>query len=446
MSPDGTTAVARPGDGAATLYLVVDAIPHSMALRVWREGVLPGTGPPRRLIAPFPSSTPVSLTGLMRGIDPELRAPGYEERYLDTSTGELRGGIVDGLLGREEDFPYTAYFAVYEHSVVDQVRIYALPERAAVHDVRVIERHMLADSRQAWCGYVGGTDGAGHMGGAQEQERLFRAVLENLVRLRGSYREQTGEPLELVLASDHGFCHRFRARLAVAELEAALAEDGFRAGDTRPGPGEVVLSPWGMIGGAALYCREADRLRVARRAVELPLVQLAVADLADQGLVVMRVRDDRREEAWVRCDADLGRFGYEPRRGDPLDLAEVWRLLSELGRLDERGFARERDLFEATWAGPFPDAPYRLCDSFRRIVRHAPGVALSMHDDAAFGSDAAWRAAKVLGGLRGTHGNLGRRQSLGFFLTTLDVPGLHPHAVRYDQALRATMPDPAVIA
>lgn len=423
----------------ATLYLVVDAIPYSTALRVWNEGWLQDTERPRRLVATFPSETFVALTGLMRGLDPGLTAPGFEERYYDIQEGRIHGGILDKLLDAENATGYAKHFSVFENSVIDKMRIYAFPERAALHDIRVIRRHMINEAQGFWCGYIGATDGAGHMGGEGGQEELFRKILKHVQDLKETYQRENSARLDVVMMSDHGFSFEFDERLTIEEVRDAFVPLGFRIAERCEKRGDVVLCPWGMVGAGGLYCLPEDCVGVARTVIELPQVDLAIANSPEEGLRIFRKRGASIEEARADCSPDHSRFRYEPISGDPLDMAHLWEQLAMDGHTDPKGFVEEFTLFSDTWNASYPDVLYRLFDCFKRVVLNPPGVAISMKDRTAFGSDAAWRASLLLGGLRGTHGNLARAQSHGFLLTSFPLNGVHADAVRYDQALRATI-------
>ena len=129
------------------------------------------------------------------------------------------------------------------------------------------------------------------------------------------------------------------------------------------------------------------------------------------------------------------RYRYRAERGDPLGYAPVFAALERAGALDA-GWARDRDLFAASWDHRYPDAPARVRHGLTDLVQYPAPVLFSMRDSWTVGPALTHAGARLLGGQLGTHGALGAEQSLGFAAVTADgadpwegAPALRPAQV-----------------
>ena len=78
---------------ATMLFLVVDAIPHDLALELWSDGAMPGFDEPRPIVSVFPSLSHVAVPSLLRGVL-DVHPEGYEARYHDATAREMAARAV----------------------------------------------------------------------------------------------------------------------------------------------------------------------------------------------------------------------------------------------------------------------------------------------------------------------------------------------------------------
>ena len=117
-------------------------------------------------------------------------------------------------------------------------------------------------------------------------------------------------------------------------------------------------------------------------------------------------------EHWVARAGD--KYRYLPEVGDPLDLLPIWRQLQATGVVDAEGFVEDRTLFAATQAHRYPDAVHRVWRAFHGMFVHTPDVFIAVED--------GWHCGrKVISkcmDLAAAHGNLNRKSSCAFAMTT----------------------------
>jgi hypothetical protein len=139
------------------------------------------------------------------------------------------------------------------------------------------------------------------------------------------------------------------------------------------------------------------------------------------------------------------RYRYEPEQGDLLGYAPVFEALRRTGRIVD-GWARDADLFPATWRHAYPDALARVRHGLEDLVRVPATVLFSMQDGATYGPTLTHLGAELLGGQIGTHGSLSATESLGFAACSVELgevwpagPALRPEHVfaPWSELLRA---------
>ncbi|MFQ5938313.1 MAG: hypothetical protein ACE5LB_18070, partial [Acidiferrobacterales bacterium] len=174
--------------------------------------------------------------------------------------------------------------------------------------------------------------------------------------------------------------------------------------------------------------REAE---VASSVASVPGVDLCVVPHAP-GWKIISARGDalvgRRhgptEELW----------SYQMLTGDPLGYEPIVSRLRERVGNDTDNWFQDSWWFEATKHNFYPDALYRLAESFA-LVENPASIICSNSPGFMFGSlFTEYMAIPTIGPLRWTHGALDRDTSLGFLMT--DIPQWPvTDAVRFDRAL-----------
>jgi hypothetical protein len=410
------------------LFLLVDAIPFSLARELHAAGGMPGFREPRPMVSVFPSLTDVAVAALLSAVFDE-RPPGYEARWYHPPSGEVRGPgdpaselVMEPLRARP-------------HGLLAQAAIYLVPRGLAYAQVRWITRRFAREGG-SWLGYLSATDGVGHFGGREALADALADVIASVDALRREHQRREGVWPRVVLCSDHGMAFGAKKHLSERALAAHLEEGGFRSSQTGQGlDGDgFVLVPWGDVGGGVIHADSARACELAARAACAPGVDLAFGRCED-GCRAFGLRFGRLHSARLRWHGD--RYRYEGEVGDPLGYAPLFDALARRGALED-GWARDADLFAASWAGAYPDALARVRRGLEDLVEHPAAVLFSMQDDVTFGPLLTHAGAVLMGGQVGSHGSLGAEQSLGFAAATDEDGDPWPGApaLRPEQVLR----------
>jgi hypothetical protein len=250
------------------LFLVVDAIPHDLAREVWSDGGMEGFCEPRPVVSVFPSLSHVAVPSLLWGTF-ETRPPGYEARYYEADTGEVRGGYSEA-----ESEAALEPFRARPRGLVGHLAVYLLRGALAWGQIRWIT-HRFRQEGGPWLGYLSATDGVGHFGGRPGLERSFRDICARLREARQEHRRRKGVLPHVVLCSDHGMAFGRFQHLGVKQLEERLERAGFHPGNR--GPDGVVLLAYGDVGAGVVYADRSRAPEVAELIASAPGVDLAFA-------------------------------------------------------------------------------------------------------------------------------------------------------------------------
>ena len=404
---------AAKAKGSRLLIVCLDGVPFSVMRELWEQGRFREFFPPVELVSTFPSESEVALTAL-------LNAPpshGYENLYYDRKAGEVTGGISVTLA---QSAPYLKKFDYDEPAIFKGIH-FIVPFKSFRADLGRLRERFLESSAPTYVAHISSTDGLYHI---SPPERLRPLMLEFESLLRDLYFDAEGK-LRLLVFSDHG---NNLAPSRAAPLRQSLESAGFQVRNRLDGPLAVVIPRFGLVSFAAVFARRAVVPQLARVLAATAGVD-AVA-YSHRGL--LRVQN-RNGEAVIEADRKGTRFLYRAERGDPLRLLPVWEKLRKQHKLDAAGFARERELFAATIAGPFPDALFRLFESGllegKGFVENRADLLVSLADGYYNGSGLFERLVDF----QSTHGGLGRGSTMGFAMAT-DAP--FSRALRYNELLR----------
>jgi hypothetical protein len=408
----------------AFLFLVADAIPFDLAEEAWAAGALPGFRPPRPMISVVPSLTNVAVGALLGGVFDEVPM-GYEARYLDPSTRELRGGFHDPrseaamahLHGRAKGF-------------LEHMAVYLLRGALAYGQVHWIT-HAFVRAGKPWLAYVPATDGVAHFGGRTGLRRSFLAICKAVREAREEHRRRTGALPGVVMCSDHGMAFGRFAHLSTSELQRRLDEAGFPSGP--PVGGGAALVAYGDVGGGIVYVDPSRAAAAAEVVAGAAGVDVAFGRDGD-GCVAIAMRDGRPSRARISWRGD--HYRYDTLDGDPLGYGDVWDALGRERKLED-GWARDADLRRAAATHAYPDALARVRHGLLDIVRSPAPVLFSMKATWTYGPALTHAAAELMGGQFGTHGSLAAAESVGFAICDdadepaqwRDFPALRPHEV-----------------
>jgi hypothetical protein len=277
-------------------------------------------------------------------------------------------------------------------------------------DLARLRQKFRASREPVFFAYTGATDSLAHLGG----EWLLRSLLTRLDETVTAIIRDSPVPVEVTIFSDHGNHFTGYKR---ASLKSALRGAGLRTESRVRDERSVVLPQYGLVGCAALFTRESNEARLAQAMSEVKGVDFAAYETG--GIVHIAARNgkatiERRGES----------FRYQADKGDPLNLASIAVELKAKGRTDADGFVSGSDWFEATRDGARPDAVRRVYEGLTAHVSNRANVIVNLEDGFYAGSF----TMDIFAFLQATHGNLGREQSSGFVLSTVQQFPTHLRA------------------
>ena len=392
------------------LLLCLDGVPYDLIHRAKERGLFSAFNEPARLLSPFPTMTNIALATMLRASPPL----GYECRYFDRTTRDLRGGIEKYIGRRTPDKLPSSYMDLldYQEPLPFEYLVYVAPEAVWRADMRRFrERFRCAPQTRDYFAFLKGTDGLLHIRGPKPLE----GSLESLDRMLEEIRVWCGAETEVILFSDHGMTLQEHRRV---NLQTHLRRCGYlitkrlSEGNSRR---RVVVPAFGLIGYAALFCAsEDDATALADAVVSLEGVDFAIHRDGDAAMMIKGAKGAARvSKAENRCGS---LYRYEQIEGDPLQLGPIARALKESGAVNQQGFASDQEWFVHTGDHDYPDALANLYAAlYTARVTNTADVLISFKDGYYYGMDAFSRFVRRL---VGTHGNAGRASTSAFLMST----------------------------
>jgi len=141
------------------LLLCLDGVPYDLIRRAKERGLFGAFNEPARLLSPFPTMTNIALATMLRASPPL----GYECRYFDRRTRDLRGGIEKYIGRRTPDKLPSSYMDLldYQEPLPFEYLVYVAPEAVWRADMRRFrERFRCAPQTRDYFAFLKGTDGA----------------------------------------------------------------------------------------------------------------------------------------------------------------------------------------------------------------------------------------------------------------------------------------------
>lgn len=429
LAPAATPG-APPPRPPRLLLIGLDAVPYGVVAAATDPGrgeaaLFRGLRGPVPLVSTFPSTTSLAFGALLEpfGVAP---SPGYEVRFFDRRLNRRRGGgpITYGRL----HFPWRSFFDWKIHGLFAKL----LQALRPLHASRTaIDRSLAAfmeSDRQVYFAYYDATDLVGHLRGPDRLTEVLAYLDRRLGQLRRAHPER---PFYTVLYSDHGLSGGEPLVDVRREVRRLLHHAGYRPAAHLRSDDDVVFMPFGLVSSFVVYTAPGREAEVAKVLVGAAGVDLCAAvheggwwvEGKAGGAMVRRRRATDGEVLW----------SYEPRTGDPLALADERRALA--GRSpDAASWIGDRQWFEATRWGPYPDPFHRISRGFD-LVDNGASVLCSLEEGAMYGAAITVLGSRLsVGPLRWTHGSLLRQASLGFIMS--DVPSWEaPEVARFDEAL-----------
>ena len=390
------------------LLLCLDGVPHEVIEASRQRGLFESFGAPARLLSPFPTMTNVALSAML-GATPPL---GYESLYFDKNARQLRGGVRKYIGWRTPDKIPSSYMddLDYQEPLAFEFLVYVAPENVWRADMRRFRDQFRSAPRDRdYFAFLKGTDGLLHIRGP----RRLGVALESLDKILSEIRAFCGEETEIVLFSDHGMNLRENFRVP---LKSYLKRRGFLlSADLSEGSDRGLAIPaFGLCGYAAIYSvGEETTARVADALTEMHGVDFSIYRDGGTSIMVKGAGGSARVEQ--RCRNGEVRYRYLPYEGDPLQLADVIKTLTQEGKLDSDGFASDDVWLTHTAGHIYPDPLNNLYTSLHSPrVKHTADVLVSLHDGYYYG----WSPFAHFVRLAATHGNALRPSSTAFVMST----------------------------
>lgn len=420
-------ALAEPDPEARFLIFVFDAVPYQAMVDLTapdeEPGLLQEFAGPVPVVSTYPSNTGVALTAILNrwGLEPP---PGYEVKFFDLDEGKVRGG---GLISYSNiRFDWHHFFDWQLRGFFRKSWAYARPLAYSVKEVDKALEAFEATAKRDFFVYVNSTDAIGHIRGPEG----LRLAFENLDRQLEALRSRSTVPIHTVILSDHGLGGGVLLPNARKGVFQALRQAGWRITGRLRRPGDVVLTPFGLVSSFEAYTAPGEESGVAEAIVTAPGVDLCAYRSDVNAWKV--VRADAEASFYRRKGPQGPEWSYRPEVGDPLKLDAVTGKLRS--RDPDGDWFAERRWFEASWNASYPDPLFRIAGGFERVENPA-SVLCSVSNGFLYGAKSSWIGSKLsVGRVRWTHGALLRNETLGFLMT--DLPGwTAPTALRFDHAL-----------
>lgn len=399
---------------ARWLVLCLDGVPYEEFRALWEEGHFRELHRPVPVVAPFPSASALALTALFH----TGTVAGYEDGYFDRERNQLAGGALK--TSQQTDVPY-ARALDYDLPGWSRGLAYVLPVKTYRADLGRLRKRFLASKERVFLAHIASTDSLHHVRPRAETREL---LLEVDSLLRELYLD-SGGALRITLFSDHG---NSDIEGRIVPLAAHLEARGWRLSDRLEQPRDVVVPAYGLLGALVAYCAPEERAALARDLAALEGASFAVH--AERDSAVLESADGQARLEWK---PDGSAYRYFPETADPLGLSDILARLKQERKVDGEGWVADADLFAATHEHVYPDAARRLRQWATNHVANRADVVVNLKPGYHYGSGTFSRIVT----LRGTHGSLGRDQSLGF-ATSTDGPLVGP--VRAEELLPASLP------
>lgn len=410
-------------DRPARVYLAIDGMSRRAFDRAREGGAFAGYHA-ADLVTVFPGTSDYAWTRTLRA----GTMGGYEIQHFDPVQNRIESGGVQGVaehpLREGIAGTYDCYrrFDFLGNGDTWQLESYLDPEAALRETLDALFDTVAARARtkSEILAYLINLDVVGHMGG----EDLAVAMLVELDRRIRAFKNDHRRPFQFTLFADHGNAHRrsqlIDPRNILREVEVAPVEalSPPVTGGEPPRGLEAVPIVHVRVNYVALHAAREAAPEIAARASRHPKVELAVARLPDPGPGLTRFGIWRDGEGhFFERDAAGSIAVEDPDRWRWLEVdLTPWSTSAEgpEGSDGLRGAAHlaDREAFEATRRGRYPDLFYRVATAFTHPAARFPAeVLLSLPDDVASYGFTVPGAGDVRA-VDGFHGGLSREATL----------------------------------
>jgi hypothetical protein len=401
----------------ASVYLGIDGLSRQAFDQARARGAFAGYAA-ADLITVFPGTSDYAWTRTMRAGS----MGGYEMQYFDSARNELTNGGLTGIAehplreGIAGTFPCYERFDFLGDGETWQLDSYLDPAAALRPTLDALFDTIAARARtkSQILAYLLNVDIVSHLGGMEQAV----AMLVELDRRIRDFQDQHRRTFRFTLFADHGNAHIPSRLVDPRQILRDVGVTPVESLDVTPRSMQAVAVVHTRVSYAALHAPRAQVAEIAARTSRHPDVDLAVARLGDGGAGPARYGVWRSGvAAYFRRDA-AGAVTLE----DPA----AWAWL----RAELPGTLTDREAFDATRDGPYPDLFYRVATAFTHPAAQFPAdILLSMPDDVASAGETVLGAGEIRA-VAGFHGSLTRAATLSVVASQAFIP---PAAVRADE-------------
>ncbi len=381
---------------------------------------------PTAVVNAFPADSYTAWTGLLEPFGVEI-PPGYIGQYFDRDEMRVRGFSTP----KKERAPWREFFDWRLKGAIQKFIVYGTPVSSGQREIEEAFEAFAESDADFFSVYFMSTDALAHLEGPASQKEFLRTLDAELDALR---RSQTDRPFYTVMVSDHGVAGGEPLENIFGDVRKAMRKAGFDRSNQITEESDAVIIALGLLTNVVVYTDIGKEMHAAETLAAVEGIDLCVVREAHG----WRVLSTDGEARFASRRGSPLQWKYEPVRGDPLGYLPITKALQAIEQSPD-GWISDTGLFEATWSHRFPDALYRLAQSFDLVVNDA-----SVHCSVAVGymfgpRTTEYLAIPTVGKMKWTHGALERDTTLGFLMS--DLPEwTEPEAVRYDRALEFLKP------
>lgn len=412
-----------------TLLIGLDGVDFTLINELKKEGHFTTFLPPVPLISTFPTATTIGFTGLYQPLGVG-QVPGYEARFYSRKENKVKGGTPFDIY--KIPIKYKYYFDTFRHTMQSKGVMYGFPSMASKQDLVNTKKFLFSSDKRLVTAYLGGTDGSAHLLGRNRTKRTLIFMDEFLMKLQARHIKEKGEPLRIILFSDHGFYYNKLKTVNNSTIQKELERVGLTESGKIKNQNDVVLPKFGVISAGVGFTHKNNRATASRALVRVPGIELA---FWPEGKKRIHVINQAQEEAVFEFK-NKNLYRYQSIKGDPLKY---------LPALKRKGFHTGQYLSAKTWQSItydhlYPEAGYRLYDAFFVLVKNNADFMFSLEEDYQYGSLMARVGTWGRFGQRGTHGTLHKQNTWAFTMSNDNPNTIQPQALRYDELFPYYLP------
>jgi len=414
-----------------TLFIGLDGVDYDLMKELKDEGHFKDFLEPVPLVSTFPSATTIGFTGIFRplGVGKVL---GYETRFYSYKQNKIVGGTASDVY--KYPVEYKRYFDSLRHTAQSKAIMYVFPGMASKQDLLRADKLTRSSPKRVIMSYMGGTDGSAHILGRNRTKRTLIYMDSILKRIQKKHLQDKGKPIRIVLFSDHGFQYAKVKSVSNRDLKKRFKEHGFRLAERIESDQDVVIVKFGLLSSGVVFTNKKHREEMANIISTLKGVDLVFWQMDKQNKIY--IKNNQGELAYFEYRGKKS-YRYVTVTGDPLR----YTLLLGIHGYRPGQWLQDKVWKNISYNDYYPDAGYRLYDSFFDLVVNKASIMFSLLPQYQFGSFAAkvgtWTRINQLG----THGGLFRQTTLGFSQSNMDDNPHPPKFFRYDDFFRYYLPN-----